>query len=111
MLSCMAPSSPPVKRTLHLLKTPDILCANDTRRNRCSQIDILRPPSGRSAPTPLREEDSDRCVSAGNSRCRISGLPFPKRKARRKSASEVVIFKDAHYPDHQPSGQLLGSGV
>jgi hypothetical protein len=26
----MAPSSPPVKRTLHLLKTPDILLANDT---------------------------------------------------------------------------------
>ncbi|SPE17520.1 hypothetical protein SBA5_1010003 [Candidatus Sulfotelmatomonas gaucii] len=30
MLSRMAPSSPPVMRTLHLLKTPDILCANDT---------------------------------------------------------------------------------
>src|ERR1700738_3398749 len=30
MLSRMAPSSPPAKRTLHLLKTPDILCANDT---------------------------------------------------------------------------------
>src|ERR1039458_4768842 len=30
MLSRMAPSSPPVKRTLHLLKTPDILCANDS---------------------------------------------------------------------------------
>jgi hypothetical protein len=29
MLSRMAPSSPPVMRTLHLLKTPDILCAND----------------------------------------------------------------------------------
>jgi hypothetical protein len=27
----MAPSSPPEKRTLHLLKTPDILCANDNR--------------------------------------------------------------------------------
>jgi hypothetical protein len=31
MLSRMAPSSPPVMRTLHLLKTPDILCANDSR--------------------------------------------------------------------------------
>src|ERR1035438_10129899 len=31
MLSRMAPSSPPVKRTLHLLKTPDILLANDSR--------------------------------------------------------------------------------
>jgi hypothetical protein len=31
MLSRMAPSSPPVKRTLHLLKTPDILLANDNR--------------------------------------------------------------------------------
>src|ERR1019366_767371 len=30
MLSRMAPSSPPVKRTLHLLKTPDILLANDS---------------------------------------------------------------------------------
>ena len=30
MLVCMDPSSPPVKRTLHLLKTPDILLANDT---------------------------------------------------------------------------------
>ena len=30
MLIHMAPSSPPVKRTLHLLKTPDILLANDT---------------------------------------------------------------------------------
>ena len=30
MLSRMDPSSPPVKRTLHLLKTPDILLANDT---------------------------------------------------------------------------------
>src|ERR1035441_4438175 len=29
MLVCMDPSSPPVKRTLHLLKTPDILLAND----------------------------------------------------------------------------------
>jgi hypothetical protein len=29
MLMHMAPSSPPVKRTLHLLKTPDILLAND----------------------------------------------------------------------------------
>ena len=32
MLVCMAPSSPPAKRTLHLLKTPDILCANDNRQ-------------------------------------------------------------------------------
>jgi hypothetical protein len=32
MLSRMVPSSPPAKRTLHLLKTPDILCANDMRR-------------------------------------------------------------------------------
>ena len=31
MLVCMDPSSPPVKRTLHLLKTPDILLANDSR--------------------------------------------------------------------------------
>src|ERR1039458_2425088 len=31
MLSRMAPSSPPVKRTLHLLKTPDILLTNDNR--------------------------------------------------------------------------------
>src|ERR1035441_6516292 len=31
MLVCMDPSSPPVKRTLHLLKTPDILLANDNR--------------------------------------------------------------------------------
>src|ERR1019366_4298495 len=31
MLPRMAPSSPPVMRTLHLLKTPDILCANDSR--------------------------------------------------------------------------------
>jgi transposase len=29
MLARMAPSSPPAMRTLHLLKTPDILCAND----------------------------------------------------------------------------------
>lgn len=31
MLSRMVPSSPPAMRTLHLLKTPDILCANDSR--------------------------------------------------------------------------------
>src|ERR1035441_10626272 len=31
MLSRMAPSSPPDMRTLHLLRTPDILCANDNR--------------------------------------------------------------------------------
>jgi hypothetical protein len=30
MLSRMDPSSPPEKRTYHLLKTPDILCANDS---------------------------------------------------------------------------------
>src|ERR1039458_2305552 len=30
MLVCMDPSSPPVKRTLHLLKTPDILLVNDS---------------------------------------------------------------------------------
>src|ERR1700759_4198872 len=30
MLSRMVPSLPPEKRTFHLLKTPDILCANDT---------------------------------------------------------------------------------
>jgi hypothetical protein len=28
----MDPSSPPVLRTFHLLKTPDILCANDNRQ-------------------------------------------------------------------------------
>src|SRR5450631_878823 len=33
MLSRMAPSSPPEKRTFHLLKTPDILCANDSGRS------------------------------------------------------------------------------
>src|ERR1039458_1308790 len=32
MLSRMAPSSPPAMRTFHLLKTPDILCANDNRQ-------------------------------------------------------------------------------
>src|SRR5260370_27326790 len=31
MLSRMVPSSPPAMRTFHLLKTPDILCANDNR--------------------------------------------------------------------------------
>ena len=31
MRICMAPSSPPDMRTLHLLKTPDILCADDNR--------------------------------------------------------------------------------
>src|ERR1700694_1908186 len=29
MRICMAPSSPPAKRTDHLLRIPDILCAND----------------------------------------------------------------------------------
>ena len=33
MLSRMVPSSPPAMRTFHLLKTPDILCANDSRRS------------------------------------------------------------------------------
>jgi hypothetical protein len=28
----MDPSSPPVMRTFHLLKTPDILLANDSRQ-------------------------------------------------------------------------------
>src|ERR1035437_3453816 len=32
MLSRMAPSSPPDMRTLHLLRTPDILSANDSRQ-------------------------------------------------------------------------------
>jgi hypothetical protein len=32
MLSRMAPSSPPEMRTLHLLKAPDILLANDNRQ-------------------------------------------------------------------------------
>ena len=32
MLVCMVPSSPPVKRTLHLIKPPDILLANDSRQ-------------------------------------------------------------------------------
>jgi hypothetical protein len=31
MLSRMDPFLPPEKRTLHLLKTPDTLCANDNR--------------------------------------------------------------------------------
>ena len=31
MLSRMAPSSPPKKRTLHLLNHADILCANDKK--------------------------------------------------------------------------------
>src|ERR1035441_6020452 len=31
MRICMAPSSPPAKRTDHLLRIPDILCANDNR--------------------------------------------------------------------------------
>src|ERR1019366_2376535 len=43
MLSRMAPSSPPEKRTLHLLKTPDILCANDNRpTGSYSLVSILR---------------------------------------------------------------------
>ena len=58
MLSRMAPSSPPVKRTLHLLKTPDILCANDNRltgsywlinlpKGTCEMVQLLRchPPT------------------------------------------------------------------
>jgi len=35
MLSRMVPSSPPAMRTFHLLKTPDILCANDSRLPVC----------------------------------------------------------------------------
>jgi hypothetical protein len=31
LLICMYPSSPPAMRTLRLLKTLDILCANDSR--------------------------------------------------------------------------------
>jgi hypothetical protein len=42
MLSCMAPSSPPVMRTFHLLKIPDILCANDSRWEGVYFLDI--PP-------------------------------------------------------------------
>jgi hypothetical protein len=37
MLSCMVPSSPPIKRTLHLLKLPDILLAIDTVQTHGSQ--------------------------------------------------------------------------
>jgi hypothetical protein len=42
MLSRMAPSSPPEKRTFHLLKTPDILCANDTLVGSSYSADTLR---------------------------------------------------------------------
>jgi hypothetical protein len=43
MLSRMVPSSPPAKRTLHLLKVPDILCANDIAvlgRNRVANLAV-----------------------------------------------------------------------
>src|ERR1035441_9219921 len=43
MLSRMAPSSPPDMRTLHLLRTPDILCAND-----------IRPPVSNFVAIPLK---------------------------------------------------------
>jgi hypothetical protein len=39
MLVCMDPSSPPVMRTFHLLKTPDILCANDTVKTLSNYVD------------------------------------------------------------------------
>src|SRR6266481_4765808 len=41
MLSRMAPSSPLAMRTLHLLKTPDILCANDMPKNGGNYFVIL----------------------------------------------------------------------
>src|ERR1035438_8510630 len=47
MLVCMDPSSPPVKRTLHLLKTPDILLANDSRRPVSNEVVIKRSSCGR----------------------------------------------------------------
>ena|ERR1017187_7546751 len=43
MLSRMAPSSPPDMRTLHLLRTPDILCANDTGYPSVTIRAICRP--------------------------------------------------------------------
>src|SRR5450631_1558103 len=66
MLSRMAPSSPPVKRTLHLLKTPDILCANDNRPTG-SYCLVL---SG-ADPTPVdRKSPEPKGTPAGNRRDR-----------------------------------------
>jgi type I restriction enzyme, S subunit len=43
MLVCMDPSSPPAMRTFHLLKTPDILCANDTTTGKSYLV--VNPPN------------------------------------------------------------------
>jgi hypothetical protein len=41
MLSRMVPSSPPVKRTLHLLETPDTILANDRQQKSRNQLDNI----------------------------------------------------------------------
>jgi len=51
MLSRMVPSSPPDMRTLHLLKLPDILLANDRHPNGSHRI------ANSGEPQPLVERD------------------------------------------------------
>ena len=65
MLSRMAPSSPPDMRTLHLLKTPDILCAND--------LQYLRRPEAIFSQVSREAPARSSLVTTAS---RISSLPF-----------------------------------
>jgi len=78
MRVCMAPSSPPVKRTLHLLQIPDILLANDSRQ--AGTYSDVTPTAHRVRPRcPLTQDSAmpgSECAHCANTVCTAAKSRF-----------------------------------
>ena len=90
MLPRMDPSSPPVKRTLHLLKTPDILCANDRRVAGINEMVT-------DGSAVIRAESSQ----SGSGRVGVRGLPGPQLRG---TGGTLIVFSiEPRDRSHPPS--------
>ena len=140
MLSRMVPSSPPDMRTLHLLKLPDILLANDNRPTVSYWLMNIPHASGlgdaaqfaglaaqdsfHSAPSRLNSEWTDRKMSnrdTGRKRARVSWCDYPGPRPstclfRRTFASNYLSLAHNHFrvvlhPRLSQSGIGLNAGA
>jgi len=112
MLSRMVPSSPPARRTLHLLKTPDILCANDSGPTGsyppvnnidggevfCAERHISSTPEVHCAFLGKRPNSTAGSILLGQ----VGPLGHLLGKALQRTASESLVLTQLTFPRRNP---------
>ena len=96
MLGCMDPSSPPAMRTFHLLKTPDILLANDNRQTGhylsvTAELATTLPEQSTRVQKPPSQIDPKGAVHEAEQRCAEEDVPADEMSRMRGCHRESLL--------------------